>query len=188
MYLLTGTWQPSLQTLRNPAPTTHLPICCYLVAHVWLCATPRTVALQAPLPVGFSRQEYWSGLHFLLQGQDLPDPGIELTSPTSPALAGGFFTTEPPGEPHDLYSYCWRPVYMCCLITATDHSPLTVWARPWAACAHAAASAFIHRVSALSRGYWPQLFPSAPPSPRYFVHGVCNPDSFTTLCILSPIL
>ena len=43
----------------------------------------------------FSRQEYWSGLPFLSIG-DLPDPGIK---PVSPALAGGFFTTEPPGKP-----------------------------------------------------------------------------------------
>jgi len=43
----------------------------------------------------FSSQEYWSGLPFPLPG-DLPDPGIE---PVSPALADGFFTTEPPGKP-----------------------------------------------------------------------------------------
>ena len=46
----------------------------------------------------FSRQEYWSGFPFPLAG-DLPDPGIEPMSPSSPALAGGFFTTEPPGKP-----------------------------------------------------------------------------------------
>ena len=57
-----------------------------------------TAARQAPLSVGFSRQEYWSGLPFPPPG-DLPDPGIEPTSPVSPALAGGFFTTEPPGKP-----------------------------------------------------------------------------------------
>ena len=55
-------------------------------------ATPWTVAYQAPLSLGFSRQEYWSRLPFSSPG-DLPDPGIK---PTSPALAGGFFTTEPP--------------------------------------------------------------------------------------------
>ena len=43
----------------------------------------------------FSRQEYWSGLSFP-SPEDLPDPGME---PASPALAGGFFTTEPPGKP-----------------------------------------------------------------------------------------
>ena len=52
---------------------------------------------QAPLSMGFSRQEYWSGLPFPPRG-DLPDPGME---PTSPALTGGFFTTKPPRKPHD---------------------------------------------------------------------------------------
>ena len=50
--------------------------------------------------MGFPRQEYWSGLPVLSPG-DLPDPGIEPESPKSPALAGGFFTTEPPGKPYD---------------------------------------------------------------------------------------
>ena len=54
-------------------------------------ATPWTVACQAPLSMGFSRQEYWSGLSFPSPG-DLPNPWIE---PTSPALPGGFFNTEP---------------------------------------------------------------------------------------------
>ena len=56
---------------------------------VQLFVTPWTVAHQAPLSMGFSRQEYWSGLPCPSPG-DLPDPGIK---PTSPALAGGFFTT-----------------------------------------------------------------------------------------------
>ena len=60
-------------------------------------ATPWTVALQVPLCRRFPRQEYWSGLPFASPG-DLPDPGIELASVTSPALAGGFFTAEPPGK------------------------------------------------------------------------------------------
>ena len=53
-----------------------------------------TVAHQAPLSMGFSRQEYWSGLPFPIPG-DLPYPGIELVSP---ALAEVFFTTLPPGK------------------------------------------------------------------------------------------
>ena len=57
-----------------------------------------TVARQAPLSMGFSRQEYWSGLPFSSSG-DLPDPGVESTSLVSPALAGGFFITVPPGKP-----------------------------------------------------------------------------------------
>ena len=55
---------------------------------------PRTLARQASLSMGFPRQEYWSGLPFPSPG-DLPNPGIE---PISPALAGGFFTTEPSGK------------------------------------------------------------------------------------------
>ena len=51
-----------------------------------------TVACQAPLSMGFSKQEYWSELSFLSPG-DLLDPGTEPKSLTSPALAGGFFTT-----------------------------------------------------------------------------------------------
>ena len=53
---------------------------------------------QASLSMGFSRQEYWSRLSFPSPG-DLPNPGIEAASPSSPALAGGFFTTEPLGKP-----------------------------------------------------------------------------------------
>ena len=49
--------------------------------------------------MGFSRQENWSGLPFPVP-EDLPDPGIELVSLTSPALAGGFFTTSTTWEAH----------------------------------------------------------------------------------------
>ena len=63
---------------------------------VQLFVTPWKIDHQAPLYVEFSRQEYWSGLPFPLPA-DLPDPEIE---PASPALAGEFFTTEPPGKPH----------------------------------------------------------------------------------------
>ena len=50
---------------------------------------------QTPLSMGFSRQEYWSGLPFP-PPRDLPNPGAEPASPAYPALAGRFFTTEPP--------------------------------------------------------------------------------------------
>ena len=56
------------------------------------------VALQAPLSMGFPRQEYWSGLPFP-SPKDLLNLEIEPTSPASPALAGGFFTANPPGKP-----------------------------------------------------------------------------------------
>ena len=57
-----------------------------------------TVAHQAPLSMGFFRQEYWSRLSFPPPG-DLPDPGIEPMYLLSPALVGRFFTTVPPGKP-----------------------------------------------------------------------------------------
>ena len=84
-----------LQRLRY---STLLPSYCCLVAklHLNLLVTLWAVACQALLTMAFSRQEYWSGLPFPSPG-DLPYPGIK---PTSSALAGGFFTTEPPGKPY----------------------------------------------------------------------------------------
>ena len=68
-----------------------------LVAHrVQIFAIPWTVAHQAPLSMGFSRQEYWSVLPFLHPG-DLPDPGIEPVSAVSPALKDSL-RAEPSGE------------------------------------------------------------------------------------------
>ena len=73
-----------------------------LLSHVQPFASPWTVAHQAPLSMGFSKQEYWSGLPFL-SPRALPDPEIEATSP---ALPGGFFTIESPGKPH-IKVYFW---------------------------------------------------------------------------------
>ena len=64
--------------------------------------SPWTLAYQAPLSVEFSRQEHWSGLSFP-PPRDLPDPGIEPVSPASPAVAGRFFTFEPPEKPNCSY-------------------------------------------------------------------------------------
>ena len=64
-------------------------------------ATPWTVACQAPFSMGFPRQEYWSGWPFPSRG-DGPNPVVELTCSAS-ALAGEFFTTEPPGKARILY-------------------------------------------------------------------------------------
>ena len=61
-------------------------------SHIQLLATLWTIRRQAPLSMGFSKQEYWSELPFLSSG-DLLDPGIKPASLTSPALAGGFFTS-----------------------------------------------------------------------------------------------
>ena len=60
--------------------------------------TPLTVTYQAPLSLGFPRQEHWSRLPFPSPG-DLLDPGIETESLASPVSAGGFFTTVPPEKP-----------------------------------------------------------------------------------------
>ena len=68
------------------------------LSRVLLFTTPWTVAHQAPLSMGFSRQESCSGLPSSPPG-DLPDPGIKFVSLASPALAGRFFTTVPPGKP-----------------------------------------------------------------------------------------
>ena len=97
---------PHPQAWKGGKPTT----CCYLSPsilrrsysrvcvcmsscfyHVWCSVTRWTVAYQAPLSMGFSRQEYWRVLPCPPPG-DLPDPGTETESLTSPTLAGGFFT------------------------------------------------------------------------------------------------
>ena len=68
---------------------------CRSLRHGWLFATPGAVARQAPLFMGFSRPEHWSGLPSSAPG-DLPDPGIE---PRSPALQEDSLQSEPPGKP-----------------------------------------------------------------------------------------
>ena len=80
---------------RADSPRVYIMIKVKSFSRVRLFATPQTVAHQAPPSTGFSRQEYWSRLPFP-SPDDIPDPGVE---PTSPAFAGGFFTTEPPGKP-----------------------------------------------------------------------------------------
>ena len=67
-----------------------------VLSRVQLFAVPWTITHQAPWSMGFSRQEYWNGLPFPSLG-DIPDPGIELGSPS---LESGFFTTEPPVKPN----------------------------------------------------------------------------------------
>ena len=67
-------------------------VCVCVFTPVWLFAIPWSVVHQVPLFMEVSRQEYWSGLPFPTP-RDLPNPGIEPSSLVSPALAGGFFTT-----------------------------------------------------------------------------------------------
>ena len=75
------------------------------LSQVPLFLTPWTVAYQAPSSMGFSRQEYWSGLPFPSPG-DLPDPGIKLGSP---ALQADALTSEPPGKQN--FKLCLDTVY-----------------------------------------------------------------------------
>ena len=85
------------------APSLSFPLCnTYLVSSVCACSVksnsydPWTVARQALLSMEFSRQEYWGGLPFPSPG-DLLEPGIKSSSLASPASAGRFVTTVPPG-------------------------------------------------------------------------------------------
>ena len=87
---LTTFW---FQIISDPTTLLVLSSC-----HVRLFTNPWTVNHQAPLSMGFFRQKYPSGLPFPFH-RDLPDPGIELASS---AMAGRFFTTEPPGKPSTL--------------------------------------------------------------------------------------
>ena len=73
-------------------------VCTQLFSHVQIFTTPWTVTRWAPLSIAFSRREYWSGLPFPPPG-GLPDPGIKPVPLASPAMTGGFFTTESPGKP-----------------------------------------------------------------------------------------
>ena len=87
------------------SPSSDLCVCVCHFSHIQLNSRFSCVPLcdnmgyspQAPLSMGFSRQEYWSQLPF--PSGDLPDPGIKPMSLVSPALAGGFLTLVPPGKP-----------------------------------------------------------------------------------------
>ena len=96
--------------LRRAPVTPTAGVHALLLNHVWLCATLWTIACQALLSMGFCRKEYWSGLPFPSPG-DLPSSGTE---PVSPALAGRFFTTEPPAGPVTLTGLHWNDVKSWC--------------------------------------------------------------------------
>jgi len=87
-----------------------------VLSHVELFATLWTVAQQAPLSMAFPRKGYWSGLTFHPLG-GLPNPGTEPRSLASPALAGGFLTTLPPG----------KPLSLLCASTNTCLPKKTIW-------------------------------------------------------------
>ena len=113
--------QSSLYNMLRSSSTQLLPC-------VQLFATPWTVARQAPLSMEFPRQEYWSGLPFPSPG-DLPDPGIE---PASPALAGRFYTTKPPGKPHNILYLLFQKkkkmdIIFICVYTHIQHMHTHSW-------------------------------------------------------------
>ena len=101
------------------------------LCHVWLFVTPWTVACQAPLSLGFSRQEYWSGLPFPSLG-DLPDPGIKPGSPALQADSTIWATREAHIGHIYIYTYQIR----------SDQSLIRVWlfATPWTAARQASLS------------------------------------------------
>ena len=106
-------------------------VCVYVQSlnHVWLCATPWTVACQAPLCMQFSRQEYWSGLPFPTP-VDLPHPGIDLCFLCLLHWQAIFFNTSATGEAWALW---WVPsVYRAACGrgsgSAVQDSPSAVWA------------------------------------------------------------
>ena len=79
---------------------------------VQLLVTPWTIAYQAPQSMGFSRQEYWSGVPFPSPG-DPPYPGVE---PGSPALWADALSSKPPGKPHTM----WKSLYKCSPVTSEN--------------------------------------------------------------------
>ena len=87
----------------------HLECACSVTQSCLTLATPYSVARQAPLSLGFSRQEYWSGLAYSSPG-DLPDRGIE---PRFPGLQEDSLPSEPPGKPnikHSINQICLKRV------------------------------------------------------------------------------
>ena len=97
--------------------------CVYMLSDVYLSVTPWTIAHWAPLSMGLSRQEYWSGLPFLSPG-DLPDPGIEPRFPTLQADEGS------PKCPLPLHLYTHWSLgyfYLCLWIPIQSNLPISSW-------------------------------------------------------------
>ena len=110
----TGSETPVSRALLHLALCVSSTGCSFVFLFSWSVVsnsfvTPWTVANQLPRFMKFPRQEYWSGLSFPPPG-DLPNPEIEPTSLASPALAGRFFTTAPPGKPGCSFSLCDKPI------------------------------------------------------------------------------
>ena len=101
-----------------------------MLSHVQLFATPWIVGHQAPLSMGFSSQEYWSGLPVLPPG-DLPNPRIE---PGSPVLQADSLPSETPGKPktnasmiHWLGIKPWSPTWEASILPLNHQCPITIY-------------------------------------------------------------
>ena len=92
--------------VRNQGSQDSLCVCVCVLSYVQLFTVWWTVALQAPLSMGFPRQGYWSGLLFPSPG-DLPDPGSKCLSTCISCIADGFFTAEPPEPAAKLDGHHW---------------------------------------------------------------------------------
>ena len=87
-------------------------VCAQSLSRVWVFATG--IAHQAPLSMGFSRQEYWNRLQFL-PPEDLPNPGIKPTSPASPALQADSLPLSHRWSPPTVYSWLNKWPWSRCL-------------------------------------------------------------------------
>ena len=138
---------------------------CVLLNHVQLFATPWTVACQAPPSMGFSRQEYWSGLPFPSPG-DLPNPGIEIGSLV---LQADSLPSEPPGKPYIGISVQFSSVQSLSHVRLCDPMNRSTPGLP----VHRQLPEFtqtqVHRVSDAIQPSHPLLSPS-PPAPNPSQH------------------
>ena len=112
--------RPYFQQRGQASRNLHFPLICapsfsifMLVAQLWLTlCDPMDYSLPVPLPKGFSKKEYWSGLPFASPG-DLPnDPGLESTSPVSPAFQADSLSTEPSGKPLGIFIGAQKSVFV----------------------------------------------------------------------------
>ena len=115
-------------------------------------AIPWTVARQAPLSLGFSRQEYWSGLPYPSPG-DLPNPGIKPISWASPELQAGYLPTEPPEKPPvaSYILYIYVRIYNLSVLSFVD-------GHTWFICTNQLPAASSHIQKFLSGNYYCDVF------------------------------